>query len=113
MTASDTGGQLGEEFFTPGTASFTEFLAAHRPELLPTPPPLPDGGPARPGRFPHGPTVPAPAHRGGVLIAGGRRAPVGHPLAQRGPEEVHPADGCAAVAFGGSVGLALDMVKLY
>ncbi|MBO4252984.1 proteasome subunit beta, partial [Streptomyces griseorubiginosus] len=32
MVASDSEGRLGEEFFTPGSASFTEFLAAHRPE---------------------------------------------------------------------------------
>jgi len=74
MTASDSEGRLGEEFFTPGTASFSEFLAAHRPELLPTRPPFPDGVRAEPGRFPHGTTVPALAYRDGVLIPGDRRA---------------------------------------
>ncbi|MGW2567345.1 proteasome subunit beta [Streptomyces sp. NPDC001537] len=113
MTVSDTGGQLGEEFFTPGTASFTEFLAAHRPELLPTRPPFPDGVRAEPGRFPHGTTVLALAYRDGVLIAGDRRATMGNLIAQRDLEKVHPADDYTAVAFAGSVGLALDMVKLY
>ena len=113
MTASDMDGRLGEEFFTPGTASFTGFLAAHRPELLPTRPPFPDGVRAEPGRFPHGTTVLALAYRDGVLIAGDRRATMGNLIAQRDLEKVHPADDYTAVAFAGSVGLALDMVKLY
>ncbi|MFF4504483.1 proteasome subunit beta [Streptomyces sp. NPDC001401] len=113
MTASDTDGRLGEEFFTPGAASFTEFLAAHRPELLPTRRPFPDGVRAEPGRFPHGTTVLALAYRDGVLIAGDRRATMGNLIAQRDLEKVHPADDYTAVAFAGTVGLALDMVKLY
>ncbi|MFE6287059.1 proteasome subunit beta [Streptomyces sp. NPDC057877] len=107
------GGRLGEEFFTPGTSSFTDFLAAHRPELLPTRRPFPDGVRAEPGRFPHGTTVLALAYRDGVLIAGDRRATMGNLIAQRDLEKVHPADDHTAVAFAGSVGLALDMVKLY
>ncbi|MEU6142872.1 proteasome subunit beta [Streptomyces sp. NPDC047081] len=113
MAASDSEGQLGEEFFTPGSASFTEFLAAHRPELLPTRSPFPDGVRAEPGRFPHGTTVLALAYRDGVMIAGDRRATMGNMIAQRDLEKVHPADDYTAVAFAGSVGLALDMVKLY
>ncbi|WP_329342655.1 proteasome subunit beta [Streptomyces sp. NBC_00663] len=113
MTASDQGGRLGEEFFTPGTSSFTEFLTAHRPALLPTRPPFPDGVHAAPDRFPHGTTVLALAYRDGVLIAGDRRATMGNLIAQRDLEKVHPADDHTAVAFAGTVGLALDMVKLY
>ncbi|MCI3274028.1 proteasome subunit beta [Streptomyces cylindrosporus] len=113
MAASDSEGRLGEEFFTPGTTSFTEFLAAHRPELLPTRSPFPDGVRAEPGRFPHGTTVLALAYRDGVLIAGDRRATMGNLIAQRDLEKVHPADDHTAVAFAGSVGLALDMVKLF
>ncbi|MFI9342034.1 proteasome subunit beta [Streptomyces sp. NPDC052773] len=106
-------GRLGAEFFTPGTASFTEFLAAHRPRLLPTRSPLPDGVRAAPGTAPHGTTVLALAYRDGVLIAGDRRATMGNLIAQRDLEKVHPADDHTAVAFAGTVGLALDMVKLY
>ncbi|MCH5671228.1 proteasome subunit beta [Streptomyces gilvus] len=113
MAASDSEGRLGEEFFTPGSASFTEFLAAHRPELLPTRRPFPDGVRAAPDRFPHGTTVLALTYRDGVLIAGDRRATMGNLIAQRDLEKVHPADEHTAVAFAGSVGLALDMVKLY
>ncbi|MEU9411741.1 proteasome subunit beta [Streptomyces sp. NPDC048281] len=113
MTANGTEGRLGEEFFTPGTSSFARFLAAHRPELLPTRSPLPAGTVAAPDAFPHGTTVLALAHRDGVLIAGDRRATMGNLIAQRDLEKVHPADDHTAVAFAGTVGLALDMVKLY
>ncbi|MFE0474330.1 proteasome subunit beta [Streptomyces sp. NPDC058947] len=102
---------LGEEFFTPGSSSFTEFLAAHRPGLLSTRRVLPDG--VRAEGVPHGTTVLALTYRGGVLIAGDRRATMGNLIAQRDLEKVHPADDHTAVAFAGSVGLALDLVKLY
>lgn len=38
---------------------------------------------------------------------------MGNLIAQRDLEKVHPADDYTAVAFAGTVGLALDMVKLY
>jgi proteasome beta subunit len=113
MTGNDHGGRLGDEFFTPGTSSFTEFLAAHRPELLSTRRVLPDGVVAAPDQVPHGTTVLALTYRDGVLIAGDRRATMGNLIAQRDLEKVHPADEHSAVAFAGTVGLAVDMVKLY
>ncbi|WP_210594224.1 proteasome subunit beta [Streptomyces sp. GESEQ-35] len=113
MAGEETGGRLGDEFFTPGSSSFSEFLAAYRPELLSTRSPLPHGVRADPDRVPHGTTVLALAYRDGVLIAGDRRATMGNLIAQRDLEKVHPADDHTAVAFAGTVGLALDMVKLY
>lgn len=103
---------LGAEFFTPSTTSFTEFLAAHRPELLPTGG-LPEGVQVAPDQVPHGTTVLALTYGDGVLIAGDRRATMGHLIAQRDLEKVHPADDHTALAFAGTVGLALDMVKLF
>ncbi|OUD02638.1 proteasome subunit beta [Streptomyces swartbergensis] len=111
MAGSDHEGGLGEEFFIPGSSSFTEFLAAHRPELLSTRRILPDG--VRAEGVPHGTTVLALTYGDGVLIAGDRRATMGNLIAQRDLEKVHPADDHTAVAFAGSVGLALDLVKLY
>ncbi|GAA2420184.1 proteasome subunit beta [Streptomyces coeruleofuscus] len=111
MAGSDHDGRLGEEFFRPGSSSFTEFLAAHRPELLSTRRILPDG--VRAEGAPHGTTVLALTYGDGVLIAGDRRATMGNVIAQRDLEKVHPADDHTAVAFAGSVGLALDLVKLY
>jgi proteasome beta subunit len=113
MSGNDTAGLPGEAFFTPGTSSFTEFLAAHRPGLLPTAPVLPAGVRTAPDRFPHGTTVLALTYRDGVLIAGDRRATMGNLIAQRDLEKVHPADDHTAVAFAGTVGLAVDMVRLY
>ncbi|MGW0990549.1 proteasome subunit beta [Streptomyces sp. NPDC002486] len=110
MAASEHEGRLAEEFFTPGS-SFSEFLAAHRPELLSTRRVLPDG--VRAEGAPHGTTVLALTYRDGVLIAGDRRATMGNLIAQRDLEKVHPADDHCAVAFAGTVGLAVDMVKLY
>ncbi|MDG9710923.1 proteasome subunit beta [Streptomyces sp. DH10] len=111
MAGNDHEGRLGEEFFTPGTSSFTEFLTAHRPDLLSTRRILPDG--VRAEGAPHGTTVLALTYGDGVLIAGDRRATMGNLIAQRDLEKVHPADDHTAVAFAGSVGLALDLVKLY
>ncbi|MDT0391161.1 proteasome subunit beta [Streptomyces dubilierae] len=111
MALGEHEGGLGEEFFTPGSSSFTEFLAAHRPGLLSTRRVLPDG--VRAEGVPHGTTVLALTFGDGVLIAGDRRATMGNLIAQRDLEKVHPADDHTAVAFAGSVGLALDLVKLY
>ncbi|WP_405952568.1 proteasome subunit beta [Streptomyces prunicolor] len=113
MAEHETSGRLADEFFTPGTSSFTEFLAAHRPALLPTRRPFPAGVRAGADQFPHGTTVLALSYRDGVLIAGDRRATMGNVIAQRDLEKVHPADDYTAVAFAGTVGLAVDMVKLY
>ncbi|MFI2425672.1 proteasome subunit beta [Streptomyces sp. NPDC018955] len=110
MTRSDHEGRLGEEFLTPGSSSFTEFLAAHRPELLGTRT-LPEG--VRATEVPHGTTILALTYADGVLIAGDRRATMGNLIAQRDLEKVLPADDHTAVAIAGSVGTALDMVRLY
>lgn len=48
-----------------------------------------------------------------MLIAGDRRATTGYLIAQRDLEKAHPADDLTAVAFAGTVGLAVDLVKLY
>jgi proteasome beta subunit len=110
MAASDHEGRLGAEFFTPGTSSFTEFLAAHRPELLGTRT-LPQG--VRAPESPHGTTILALTYRDGVLIAGDRRATMGNLIAQRDLEKVLPADDHTAIAIAGTVGIALEMVRLY
>ncbi|MGW1146433.1 proteasome subunit beta [Streptomyces sp. NPDC002454] len=103
---------LPEEFFTPGSSSFIQFLTAHRPDLLVTES-LPPEVRVADGELPHGTTVLALTYRDGVLIAGDRRATMGHLIAQRDLEKVHPTDDHTAVAFAGTVGLAVDMVKLY
>ncbi|MGW7362761.1 proteasome subunit beta [Streptomyces sp. NPDC054841] len=113
MARSDGWGRVGGEFFTPGSSSFTEFLAAHRPELLSLGRLLPEGVQATSDQVPHGTTILALSYQDGVMIAGDRRATMGNLIAQRDLEKVHPADDYSALAFAGSVGLALDLVKLF
>jgi proteasome beta subunit len=49
----------------------------------------------------------------GVLMAGDRRATMGNLIAQRDLEKVYPADEHSAIAFAGTVGLAVEMVKMF
>ncbi len=62
---------------------------------------------------PEGTTVLALRHRGGVVMAGDRRATEGHLVAHRHIRKVFPADSYSAVAIAGVAGLAMDMVKLF
>ncbi len=108
----ESAGRLGAEFFAPGS-SFAEFVHAHRPELLASRSALPGGAGPSHDRFPHGTTVLALTYADGVMIAGDRRATMGNLIAQRDLEKVHPTDDHTAVAFAGTVGLAIDLIKLY
>ncbi|WP_243726955.1 proteasome subunit beta [Actinocrispum wychmicini] len=90
-------------------SSFFRYLQTHAPERLPW-----NRRPAKPvDAVPHGTTVLAVIYAGGVLIAGDRRATMGNQIARRDLEKVYPADGHSAIAFAGTVGLAVDLVKLF
>ncbi|MFJ2559409.1 MULTISPECIES: proteasome subunit beta [unclassified Streptomyces] len=114
MTGNTGGQPLTPWLFTPGTSSFTEFMARYEPDLMP-------GGAQRAAgtprltedQIPHGTTVLALTYADGVMMAGDRRATMGNLIAQRDLEKVYPADEHTAVAFAGTVGIALDMVRLY
>jgi len=102
--------RLPREYLTPGVSSFTEFLAGVRPELLPSargplPGPVPE--------TPHGTTIVAIVHSGGVLMAGDRRATMGNIIAQRDIEKVFPADEFSCVGIAGTAGIAVEMVRLF
>jgi len=76
--------------------------------------PLPapgDGGFAIDAR--HGTTVLALRFADGVVMAGDRRATMGHRIANRDMEKVVPADRHSGVAISGSAGTAMDMIKLF
>jgi len=62
---------------------------------------------------PHATTVAALRYRGGVVMAGDRRATAGNIIAHRAMEKVFPADRYAAVAISGTAGTAMEMVKLF
>lgn len=95
-------------YLTPGSGSFTEFLAAAEPHLLPSH--GRDGGsPA----VPHGTTIVALTFASGVVIAGDRRATMGSAIAQRDIDKVFVADEFSAVGIAGTAGVAIEMVRLF
>jgi proteasome beta subunit len=102
---------LPSAFFTPGNSSFSDFLSTHAPDYLP-------------GRraqamssvvvdVPHGTTIVAITHTTGVILAGDRRATMGTVIAQRDFEKVFQADEFSAVGIAGTVGMAVEMVRLF
>jgi proteasome beta subunit len=103
--------RLPDVFLTPGTSSFSDFLGAVSPELLPARRTLPQGTAAE--LAPHATTIVAATFPGGVVMAGDRRATMGNIIAQRDIEKVFPADEYSAVGIAGTAGLAVEMVRLF
>ncbi|WP_280184230.1 proteasome subunit beta [Nocardia cyriacigeorgica] len=62
---------------------------------------------------PHGTTIVAVSYRGGVLIAGDRRATQGNLLASRDMEKVYITDTYSAAGIAGTAGMAVEMVRLF
>ncbi|WP_445255635.1 proteasome subunit beta [Nocardioides aurantiacus] len=106
-----TDARLPDAYLTPGTSSFSDFLASVSPDLLPSRRVLPPGDAA--ALAPHGTTIVAATFPGGVVIAGDRRATMGNVIAQRDIEKVFPADEYSAVGIAGTAGLAVEMVRLF
>ncbi|MGH3934797.1 MAG: proteasome subunit beta [Pseudonocardiaceae bacterium] len=107
------GAALPAPYFMAGNASFSEFLAATSPELLPGRRVTGLPGSAVPAATPHGTTIVAATFRGGVLIAGDRRATAGNFIAQRDMEKVFVVDDYSAVGIAGTAGVAVEMVRLF
>jgi proteasome beta subunit len=91
---------------SPGSSSFTEFLSAAAPDLLPN-------GLGGSALAPHGTTIVAAAFDGGVVMAGDRRATAGNLIAQRDIEKVFASDDYSLVGIAGAAGLAVEIVRLY
>ncbi|PPK71031.1 proteasome subunit beta [Actinokineospora auranticolor] len=110
---------LPAAYLTAGTSSFTDFLRAQAPELLPGGRGAGDQRPVVAGQrsavdaVPHGTTIVALTFPGGVLIAGDRRATSGNVIAQRDIEKVFVTDDYSSVGIAGTAGLAVEMVRLY
>jgi proteasome beta subunit len=107
------GAALPASHFMVGSSSFTDFLAATSPELLPG---------YRTGNMPvdadplvsrHGTTIVAATFCGGVLIAGDRRATAGNLIAQRDMDKVFVVDDYSAIGIAGTAGIAVEMVRLF
>lgn len=106
----------------PGHAlsSFSEHLRMHAPELLPgnkfgaiDGATGISGGTSAKDVAPHGTTIVAVSYRGGVLIAGDRRATMGNLLASRDMEKVYITDTYSAAGIAGTAGMAVEMVRLF
>ncbi|WP_227985289.1 proteasome subunit beta [Nocardia spumae] len=96
-------------------SSFSEYLRENAPELLPG---NGFGAAAKAsGRAedlaPHGTTIVAVTYRGGVLIAGDRRATQGNLLASRDMEKVYITDTFSAAGIAGTAGVAVEMIRLF
>ena len=102
------GQALPPAYFSPGS-SFTDFLRLAAPELLPGNRQLSEGV----VEAPHGTTIVAVAYKGGVLIAGDRRATMGNLIAQRDIDKLFVTDSYSAVGIAGTAGIALEMVRLF
>ena len=98
-------------YLTPGTSSFAEFVGSVSPDLLPSRMTLPAGSAA--DLAPHATTIVAATFRGGVVMAGDRRATMGNIIAQRDIEKVFPTDEYSCVGIAGTAGLAVEMVRLF
>src|SRR6266508_122971 len=91
----DPSGRLPAVFTTPGLSSFSDFLTAAAPQLLPGRRPLPPGLSA--DIAPHGTTIVAISCADGVVMAGDRRATMGNLIASRDIEKVYAADRLATM----------------
>ncbi|MDT7707341.1 MAG: proteasome beta subunit [Pseudonocardiales bacterium] len=103
-----------DAYLAPGPSSFTDFVTAHAPHLLPGR--IPEGLAPRADAsldVPHGTTIVALVFNEGVVIAGDRRATQGNVIAQRDIEKVFITDSYSAVGIAGSAGIAIQMVRLF
>ncbi|WP_067470646.1 proteasome subunit beta [Nocardia amamiensis] len=99
-------------------SSFSDHLRMHAPDLLPA---MRfgqgaagiSGGTSAKDIAPHGTTIVAVSYRGGVLIAGDRRATQGNLLASRDIEKVYITDSYSAAGIAGTAGMAVEMVRIF
>jgi proteasome beta subunit len=105
----DPSGRLPAFFSSAGTSSFTDFLSAAAPDLLPGRRPLPSSSVAAH----HATTIVAMTYADGVLMAGDRRATMGNLIASRDIEKVHAADPYSLVGIAGTAGVGIELIRLF
>jgi proteasome beta subunit len=95
-----------------GLSSFADFLRREAPELLPA-----GIGNTEPGglgsELPHGTTIVALKHPGGVVIAGDRRSTQGNMIAGRDVQKVYITDDYTATGIAGTAAIAVEFARLY
>ncbi|MGL5860577.1 MAG: proteasome subunit beta, partial [Phycicoccus sp.] len=110
MTPAADGGRLPSAYLVPGSSSFSDFLSAHAPTLLPSRRSLPPGAALD---APHGTTIVTATCADGVVMAGDRRATMGNLIANRDMEKVFATDDFSLVGIAGTAGLAIELVRLF
>ncbi len=110
MTPGADNGRLPAAYLVPGSSSFTEFLSAQAPTMLPSGRTLPPGAAID---APHGTTIVTLTYAGGVVMAGDRRATMGNLIANRDMEKVFATDEFSLVGIAGTAGLAIELVRLF
>ena len=106
-------GRLPGAFASQSPSSFTEFLSAHSPDMLPRNRELPVAAAPAGEHFPHGTTIVTVTFPGGVVMGGDRRATAGNMIAQRDIEKVFRADEYSAIAIAGTAGIGIEVVRLF
>ncbi|HEX7659823.1 MAG TPA: proteasome subunit beta [Pseudonocardiaceae bacterium] len=114
---SPLGTGFSPAYLSMATSSFTDFLRAQAPELLPSSRlsaglPL-DGQVGDRLRLAHGTTIVAVTFKGGVLIAGDRRATSGSLIAHNQMDKVFVTDAYSAVGVAGTAAIGVEMIRLY
>ena len=66
-----------------------------------------------PNQVPHGTTILVIRYADGILMAADRRSTMGHAIAGRDIEKVHPADRHSGISISGSAGFGLEMIKVF
>jgi proteasome beta subunit len=87
--------------------SFFDLVSQTRPDLVQ------GGATAAPVAAPHGTTVLGLKFRGGMLMAGDRRATEGYAIADDRMEKVFAADEFSTIAIAGVAGQAVELVRLF
>jgi proteasome beta subunit len=109
-------------FLAAGSSSFTDFLTAAAPELLPRAMYAGSVAHAAAGTagaagsaadIPHGTTIVTAICAGGVAMAADRRATSGSMISQRDIEKVFRSDEYSCVGIAGAAGIGVDMVRLF
>ncbi len=121
MGPDSYGRWLPGAYLSAGTSSFTEFLTAAAPELLPQAPAAASGvvrsGGAAPNSLAadlaHGTTIVAAACEGGAVMAGDRRATAGNMILQRDIDKVFRSDEFSGIGFAGVAGIGIELVRLF
>ena len=90
--------------------SFIKALEMHSPESLPF---KEVNSSSSISQLPHATTIVALRYKDGVVMAGDRRATMGHAISQRDIKKVLKADDYSGIAFAGTAALAVEMASLF